>query len=162
MSEMRCSFCGKGRREVRKLISGPGVFICDECVGMCNSVIDEQAQTEPKLPSIHRRLGQVVLDDWATICLDALQCRILWPLIAPEKRLLSRAHTALADLVPELFAEETAPHAFVVHVENLDRARELVRACGLFDTAEEVRDSSQGRAAIFRMEDGRFAALISG
>jgi ClpX C4-type zinc finger len=37
--EMHCSFCGKSQREVEKLIAGPTVFICNECVGMCNDVI---------------------------------------------------------------------------------------------------------------------------
>ena len=37
-----CSFCGKGQNEVRKLIAGPSVFICEECVDLCNSIIDEE------------------------------------------------------------------------------------------------------------------------
>lgn len=36
---IRCSFCGKPEQEVNKLLSGPGVFICDECVGMCNEIL---------------------------------------------------------------------------------------------------------------------------
>ena len=34
-----CSFCGKSQREVRKLIAGPTVFICDECIELCNDII---------------------------------------------------------------------------------------------------------------------------
>ena len=34
-----CSFCGKSQQEVRKLIAGPSVFICDECVDLCNDII---------------------------------------------------------------------------------------------------------------------------
>ncbi|MBI3592208.1 MAG: ATP-dependent Clp protease ATP-binding subunit ClpX, partial [Nitrospirae bacterium] len=41
-SMLRCSFCGKGQDEVRKLIAGPTVYICDECVGLCNEIIDEE------------------------------------------------------------------------------------------------------------------------
>ena len=37
-----CSFCGKSQHEVRKLIAGPSVFICDECVALCNDIIDEE------------------------------------------------------------------------------------------------------------------------
>lgn len=37
-----CSFCGKGRQEVAHLISGPMVFICDECVELCNDIIVEE------------------------------------------------------------------------------------------------------------------------
>ena len=38
-----CSFCGKSQHEVRKLIAGPSVFICDECVDLCNDIIREEA-----------------------------------------------------------------------------------------------------------------------
>ena len=38
-----CSFCGKNQREVRKLIAGPSVFICNECIGLCNEIIREEA-----------------------------------------------------------------------------------------------------------------------
>lgn len=41
-----CSFCGKGQREVRKLIAGHGVFICDECIDLCNDIIAEQKAEE--------------------------------------------------------------------------------------------------------------------
>ena len=37
-----CSFCGKSQHEVRKLIAGPTVFICDECVELCMDIIDEE------------------------------------------------------------------------------------------------------------------------
>ena len=37
-----CSFCGKSQHEVRKLIAGPSVFICDECVELCNDIIREE------------------------------------------------------------------------------------------------------------------------
>jgi ATP-dependent Clp protease ATP-binding subunit ClpX len=39
-----CSFCGKSQHEVRKLIAGPSVFICDECVDLCNDIIQEELQ----------------------------------------------------------------------------------------------------------------------
>lgn len=47
-----CSFCGKSQREVRKLIAGPSVFICDECVDLCNDIIREEMQINEttKLP----------------------------------------------------------------------------------------------------------------
>src|SRR5690554_186138 len=47
-----CSFCGKSQHEVRKLIAGPSVFICDECVDLCNDIIREEVQeSENKAPS---------------------------------------------------------------------------------------------------------------
>ncbi len=54
-----CSFCGKSQHEVRKLIAGPSVFICDECVELCNDIIREEVQeqsasgTGSKLPTPH-------------------------------------------------------------------------------------------------------------
>ncbi len=53
-----CSFCGKSQHEVRKLIAGPSVFICDECVELCNDIIREEMQeggveTAGKLPKPH-------------------------------------------------------------------------------------------------------------
>lgn len=41
-NQYKCSFCGKSQDEVKKLIAGPGVFICDECVSLCNSIIEEE------------------------------------------------------------------------------------------------------------------------
>ena len=52
-----CSFCGRAQEEVKKLIAGPTVFICDECVGLCNEIIADELHTEvrehvlPKLPT---------------------------------------------------------------------------------------------------------------
>ena len=43
---LRCSFCGKGQKEVKKLIAGPGVYICDECIELCNDIIDEEKDRE--------------------------------------------------------------------------------------------------------------------
>lgn len=39
---LKCSFCGKPQHKVRKLIAGPGVYICDECIGVCMSILDEE------------------------------------------------------------------------------------------------------------------------
>ena len=43
-----CSFCGKSQHEVKKLIAGPSVFICDECVELCNDIIREEVQETSK------------------------------------------------------------------------------------------------------------------
>ncbi|MDH5230537.1 MAG: ATP-dependent Clp protease ATP-binding subunit ClpX [Gammaproteobacteria bacterium] len=63
-----CSFCGKSQHEVRKLIAGPSVFVCDECVELCNDIIREEVQE--KTPSVHgaklptpREINQV-LDEY--------------------------------------------------------------------------------------------------
>lgn len=41
-SDLACSFCGKSREQVRKLIAGPGVFICDDCIRLCAAIIEEE------------------------------------------------------------------------------------------------------------------------
>jgi ATP-dependent Clp protease ATP-binding subunit ClpX len=54
-----CSFCGKSQHEVKKLIAGPSVFVCDECVELCNDIIREELQektdeaADSRLPSPH-------------------------------------------------------------------------------------------------------------
>lgn len=68
--KLKCSFCGKGHDEVRKLIAGPTVYICDECVELCNEIIAEELYSEnppapmPKLPTpkeIHSFLDDYVI-----------------------------------------------------------------------------------------------------
>jgi len=48
---LKCSFCGKSQKQVKKLIAGPGVYICDECIDLCNEIIEEELAetTEPSL-----------------------------------------------------------------------------------------------------------------
>src|SRR5437667_352851 len=68
-AQLRCSFCGKGREEVRKLIAGPTVYICDECVDLCNDIIAEDLEEKqeavssklPKPKEIMRTLDQYVI-----------------------------------------------------------------------------------------------------
>lgn len=63
-----CSFCGKSQHEVRKLIAGPSVFVCDECVALCNDIIREEVQEKNaadragKLPTPHEI--NKILDDY--------------------------------------------------------------------------------------------------
>ena len=68
-SALKCSFCGKGQEEVKKLIAGPSVFICNECVDLCNEIIAEEWEETkeakiPKLPKpaeIKRILDEYVI-----------------------------------------------------------------------------------------------------
>jgi ATP-dependent Clp protease ATP-binding subunit ClpX len=56
-SHLKCSFCGKSQEQVRKLIAGPGVYICDECVDLCNEILDEElfdSSTAVPQPSARR------------------------------------------------------------------------------------------------------------
>ena len=43
---LQCSFCGKSQKEVKKLIAGPTVYICDECIGLCNDIIAEEIEKD--------------------------------------------------------------------------------------------------------------------
>lgn len=66
---LKCSFCGKGQEEVRKLVAGPGVYICDECIDLCLEIVDEElAQQEvfeageiPKPKEIKASLDQYII-----------------------------------------------------------------------------------------------------
>ncbi|MGY1745016.1 ATP-dependent Clp protease ATP-binding subunit ClpX [Blastococcus sp. SYSU D00695] len=66
---LKCSFCGKSQKQVKKLIAGPGVYICDECIDLCNEIIEEELSESsdlkfdelPKPREIHDFLGQYVI-----------------------------------------------------------------------------------------------------
>jgi ATP-dependent Clp protease ATP-binding subunit ClpX len=69
-SSLTCSFCGKAQKEVRKLIAGPTVYICDECIGLCNDIIAEEIEKEdqgvaggsiPKPAQIKKVLDEYVI-----------------------------------------------------------------------------------------------------
>jgi ATP-dependent Clp protease ATP-binding subunit ClpX len=67
--QLLCSFCGKSQRQVKKLIAGPGVYICDECIDLCNEIIDEELtapshldlDTLPKPTEIYDHLNEYVV-----------------------------------------------------------------------------------------------------
>jgi ATP-dependent Clp protease ATP-binding subunit ClpX len=69
--QLLCSFCGKSQRQVKKLIAGPGVYICDECIDLCNEIIDEELtppagegielESLPKPREIHETLEEYVV-----------------------------------------------------------------------------------------------------
>ena len=42
MDSIHCSFCGKSQNEVKKIVAGPGVYICNECVDLCKQIIDQE------------------------------------------------------------------------------------------------------------------------
>ncbi|MCI0469273.1 MAG: ATP-dependent Clp protease ATP-binding subunit ClpX, partial [Nitrospirae bacterium] len=68
-NNIKCSFCGKAQKDVKKLIAGPMVYICNECVALCNDIIDEElkekeTKTSGKLPTpeeIHGFLNDYVI-----------------------------------------------------------------------------------------------------
>ncbi len=66
---LKCSFCGKSQKQVKKLIAGPGVYICDECIDLCNEIIEEELAEAgevdlnelPTPAKIHEYLNQYVV-----------------------------------------------------------------------------------------------------
>jgi len=69
-ANLTCSFCGKSQKEVKKLIAGPTVYICDECIGLCNDIIAEEIEKEeqayggdniPKPAAIKKILDEYVI-----------------------------------------------------------------------------------------------------
>ena len=54
---VRCSFCGKRQEQVRRPIAGPGVYICNECVGLCNDILGDPFEEAPQGPSAQEDLG---------------------------------------------------------------------------------------------------------
>ena len=66
-SKVRCSFCGKEARDVRKLIAGPKVYICNECVSLCREIIDEERQDEDersrRIEEMRPRVIKAFLDE---------------------------------------------------------------------------------------------------
>jgi ATP-dependent Clp protease ATP-binding subunit ClpX len=67
--QLKCSFCGKMQDQVRKLVAGPGVYICDECIELCNEIIEEELCDDfgldmgdiPKPCEINEILNQYVI-----------------------------------------------------------------------------------------------------
>ena len=49
---LKCDFCGKYQSEVKRIIAGPGVYICDECVDICKDIIEEDKLKNKKLPEV--------------------------------------------------------------------------------------------------------------
>ncbi len=65
--QLKCSFCGKSQEQVRKLVAGPGVYICDECIDLCNEIIEEEfsEDLDLNLSSIPRPVEiKEILDDY--------------------------------------------------------------------------------------------------
>ena len=54
--QLKCSFCGKSQRQVRKLIAGPGVYICDECIELCNDIVEDELAEETALAPVLEEL----------------------------------------------------------------------------------------------------------
>src|SRR5216684_3980964 len=106
-----CSFCGKSQHEVRKLIAGPSVFICDECIELCNDIIREESAADKggkpaksDLPTPREICG--ILDEYV-IGVELAKSNIL--LVGPTgsgKTLLAQTMARLLN-VPFVIADAT-------------------------------------------------------
>ena len=65
-SDLVCSFCGKSQSEVKKLIAGPSVYICDECIDLCNEIIEEEYQKEARSDMVVPKPKEIksIIDDY--------------------------------------------------------------------------------------------------
>src|SRR5712691_1450135 len=59
----RCSFCGKGKDKVRRLVAGPGVFICDQCIELCNEVLRSDRERRELSIGPDSEVAEVLLDE---------------------------------------------------------------------------------------------------
>jgi ATP-dependent Clp protease ATP-binding subunit ClpX len=59
----RCSFCGKGKDKIRRLVAGPGVFICGQCVQLCNEVLQSEGQPNELSIGPDSEVAEVLLDE---------------------------------------------------------------------------------------------------
>ena len=91
---LKCSFCGKSQKQVKKLIAGPGVYICDECIDLCNEIIEEELAESselgldelPKPREIFDFLEQYVIgQDVAKKALAVVCAKTsFWPISGPD------------------------------------------------------------------------------
>ena len=63
---LKCSFCGKTQQQVIKLIAGPGVYICDQCIDLCNQIVEEEVGKRPE------RVRNAEIDAAARAAIDAV------------------------------------------------------------------------------------------
>src|SRR5215208_6957245 len=114
--QLLCSFCGKSQRQVKKLIAGPGVYICDECIDLCNEIIDEELTAPPSfdidnLPKPravynHYKRVQMMQSDDADIELQKSNILLLGP-TGCGKTLLAQTLARILN-VPFAIADATA------------------------------------------------------
>ena len=101
---LKCSFCGKSQKQVKKLIAGPGVYICDECIDLCNEIIEEELSqnTEvrfddlPKPREIYEYLNDYIIGQ--ELAKKILVGRGLQPLQARAGRRLRRPRRRAAEV----------------------------------------------------------------
>jgi len=125
--EITCSFCGKSRDEVAKIVAGPNAFICDECVDLCNQIIEEEgapAAEPPAAPAPPQPRGEILrcrLCGIAAIEPDALLVQNRWP-ICPS------CIASVKSLVDGASEVESAPVWLAQAADDLDSGRRMFEA----------------------------------
>lgn len=85
--DLHCLFCGKSQDEVIKLIAGPSIFICNECVGLCNAILDEPENSDGKALTICRFCGNNgELEQMLDIAKKGFICQDCMPVVYEEIR----------------------------------------------------------------------------
>jgi hypothetical protein len=77
---LRCSFCNKSQRDVEKLIAGPGVYICCECVEICNEIVADDRLIEPAEGGRPTLVPKAEVEPEAAAPVRCALCRMLWPI----------------------------------------------------------------------------------
>ena len=136
-----CSFCGKSQHEVRKLIAGPSVFICDECVELCNDIIreelDERAERgRDKLPKPAEIKS--VLDEYV-IGQQTAKKVLAVAVYNHYKRLETRARDkSIAQVALNWLLQRPTVSSIIIGARNEEQLRQNIAAVGWNLTAEEV------------------------
>lgn len=134
--KFNCSFCGLERRQVRTLISGPAVFICDECVGVCVDVLADQ-KSKGKLDVFGERVDVAVT---ATAERDAAQEEV-----RKLKQALREAGKAIADGLGQLVTIRCM--WCDVEQPSEEAAKEHVGACAKHPAVIKLAEFRNGKAA---------------
>jgi hypothetical protein len=143
---LACSFCGKGQRDVRKLIAGPEVYICDECVGLCIDIIDEEIAGEERSPRVSVLSS---LDPHANLLLPKAR-RLVESCnrVAELPRPVAERARALAEEI-ELFASANA-ESRIVFAEYANSvavtARHFAKACDALELPRHMAERARALA----------------
>ena len=93
---LKCSFCGKTQDQVKKLIAGPDVFICDECVELCNEILDEEF-FEGKEKNLEGKEGDKYIDEYCDASTE--RGKKLREIICKELKLTTLAYQSISGLI---------------------------------------------------------------
>ena len=70
-AKLKCSFCGKTQQQVRKLIAGPNVYICDQCIELCSEILDEELGISEKVYAFGEKIEQELKERFEKIDANA-------------------------------------------------------------------------------------------